>query len=308
MAIIAVCAVVLLLGGAARAADMVPADGLALGGAVAADGRSPASFLFSPATMALEARYDVYAGARLGYKDDWLFQVQARDSRTGPVALGMAWAMRTASPPPETEDLPGWRGADEELENPVEETAMALGLGGAVLQRRLAFGVSGLRYGRDSAFTEPENRYDAGVGVAYRPLAPLTLSVGAANLVDLFDDSDKAPPLTAAGGVGLRSSIASAFAAADLDLSAPSERLPLSWRAGGELTLLDGGLPLRAGLHRDAALDTTFLSLGLGLSATMGGLDYTFVRDIGPDSGATALTGVRTWHALSLRAQLPEAD
>lgn len=298
----------LLTSGAARAADLVTAESLGGAGAVAADPRAASALYASPAIQTLDARYDAVVGARLGGLDDLLAHGLARDSRTGPVSLSLGYAWRKANPPPADADLPGWRLPDEALENPIQETTLAVGLGGAFLGRRLGLGVSGLRTTRDTAFTDAETGWDAGVGLAGRPLPPLTLALGASNLLDLFQQGDADRPLTATAGLGLSSEIASAFAQLDLELHDPATSLPLSWKAGAELVALDGTLPVRLGVRQDAGLDTTFLTAGLGVHAPQGGLDYAIVQDLGRDGGASSVTGTRTWHSLSVKILLPDPE
>ena len=61
----------LCAGPAAHAGDagVATADALAMGGAVTADPHASGALLPSPATLALEPRYDLYFGAPLGGTD-----------------------------------------------------------------------------------------------------------------------------------------------------------------------------------------------------------------------------------------------
>lgn len=298
----------LLLARGAGATDLVTADALGHGGAVAADSRAVGSILSAPALQALEPRYDVVLGARLGGTDDWLLQGEARDSRTGPVALSLAYTRRTANPPPLDADLPGWRLPDEVLENPVQESAIVAGVAGALLERRLALGVSGARYARDTAYAEPETDWEAGLGISARPIEPLYLSLGAHHLLDLAKKGDTLYPLTATAGLGLRSELGGLFSQLDLELHDPSASVPLGWRLGGELDLVDGMLPLRLGIRQDPGLDTTYLCAGIGVSTPQATLDYAIVRDVGRGDGASDITGTRTWHTLSLKLLMPDPE
>ena len=190
----------LCAGPAAHAGDggVATADSLAMGGAVTADAHASGALLASPATLALEPRYDLYFGARLGGTDDWLLQTEARDSRSGPVALGLAYTRRMANPPPEVGDLPGWRLEGETLENPLTESTIALGAGTSLLDRRLAVGLSGVRYARDTALTESDATYELGFGLASHPVSGLDLAVSALHLVGLARArSSKWPPAPA---------------------------------------------------------------------------------------------------------------
>ncbi len=304
--VVLACAALAFGGATARAADFVTADTLGSGGAVAGDPRATGSLLAAPALQALEPRYDVIGGVRLGGTDDWLIQVEARDSRTGPVALSLAWTRRMASPPPADADLPGWRLEDEALENPLTENSVVLGAASALLDGRLGLGLSGVRYGRDTAYTDPSAIWEAGIGVSGRPIEPLYLSLGAHHLLDLLRDGEAEHPLTSTAGLGLRSDLASLFGQVELELHDPATSLPLGWRVGGELALAEGTLPLRLGFRQDIGLETTFLCAGIGATTPQASLDYALVRDIGPDGGASDVTGARTWHSLSIKLMLPD--
>lgn len=296
-------------GGAAFAGDggVATADALAMGGAVIADAHASAALLSSPATLSLEPRYDLYFGARLGGTSDWLIQTEARDSRSGPVALGLAYTRRMANPPPEVGDLPGWRLEGEALENPLTENTIALGAGTALLDRRLAIGLAAVRYARDTALTEPEATYELSFGLASHPVSGLDLAVSAVNLIGLARGGDADHPFTLNAGVGGHlEERARAVASVSADLNEPSEGVPLSWALGAEATFVDQALPIRVGFSRDAALSTHFLSAGLGLQAPSASLDYAIRYDVGADGGASAITGARIWHALTLRVVLPD--
>lgn len=305
----ALSALVILGGSVAHAADpgIATADTLALGGASAADTHASAALLSNPATLALERRYDLFFGARMGAVDDWWFQTEARDSRSGPVALGLAYTRRSASPPPDLDDMPGWQIEGEDVENPLTESTIALGASTALLNRRLALGLSGVRYSRDTALTERATSWDMGFGVASHPVEGLDISVGLTNLLGAARGGDEEHPLTLSGGVGLHfDERARLLGAVDANLGAPEDGVPLGWAVGGELTVAKDALPLRVGFSRDAALDTHFLSAGFGLQATSASLDYGLRVDLGEGGGASAVTGTRMWHAITLRVVLPD--
>ncbi len=294
--------------GRALGADVVTADTLGAGGVVAGDPDAIGSLLSAPALQALAPRYDVVLGARLAGTDDLLLQGLARDSRTGPVSLSLAYLRHTASPPPDGADLPGWRLPDEDLENPIQQSAVLVGAAAPLLEGRLALGVSTARYADDSAYTDPETTWEAGLGVSGRPVGPLTLSLGAHHLLDLFRDGDTDHPLTTTAGIGLRSELGGLFGQAELSLHDPATSLPFGWRAGGELILAQGTLPLRLGLRHDPDPDTTYLCAGIGISAPVATIDYALLRDIGPNGGASDQTGALTWHSLSIRVLVPDAE
>lgn len=307
----AILAFALPIAGSAIAADtgLPTADALAMGGAVIADAHAGSALLVSPAALALEPRYDLYFGARLGGADDWLIQTEARDSRTGPLALGVAYTRRMANPPPDIDDLPGWVVAGEDLENPLTENTIALGLATSLWQRQLCVGLSAARYARDTALTDPDASYNLGFGLSSHPLAALDLAVSASDLLSLARGGDPDHPTTLHAGIGGHlDELARAVASVSANLDPSADGLPLSWAVGAEATLADQALPLRLGFNHDAALATNFLSAGLGLQAPAASLDYAFRYDIGPDGGASAITGTRAWHALTLRVVLPEDD
>jgi len=292
----------------ARSADLSLADSDGSGGASAGDTRATGILLESPATLTLEPRYDAQAGARLGGTDDLTWAIEARDSRTGPVTLALAYVHRSANPPPSDADLPGWRLPDEDLENPIAETTLAVDLGGGFLDDRLGVAASAVRYTRETAFTGLSDTYDAGIGVGGRPVEPLTLALGAVNLVDLFEKGDTFHPLTATLGAGARSDVASVSAQIQANLHDVSTSVPLAWRVGGEVDLVDGKLPLRLGFRHELGVPTTYLCAGIGASTDVASLDYAIVQDLGRDGGAKDLTGARTWHSLSVRILIPAGD
>lgn len=297
-----------LLSWGARAADLSLADSDGSGGASAGDPRATGILLESPATLTLEPRYDAQAGARLGGKDDLTWQVEARDSRTGPVALSLAYVHRTANPPPLDSDLPGWRLPDDDLENPITETTLALDLGGGFFDDRLGVAASAVRYTRETAFTDPSDTYDGGLGVGGRPVEPLTLALGVVNVVDLFRKGDTLHPLTCTFGAGVRSDVAFASAQIQANLHDVASSVPLAWRVGGEVDLIDGKMPLRLGFRHELGVPTTYLTAGIGMATPAATLDYAIVQDLGKDGGAKDLTGARTWHSLSVRVLIPAGD
>ena len=292
----------------AQAADLSLADSDGSGGASAGDPRATGILLESPATLMLERRYDAQAGARLGGKDDLTWQVEARDSRTGPVSLSLAYVHRSANPPPSDEDLPGWRLPDEDLENPITETTLAVDLGGGLLDNRLGLAASAVRYTRETAFTDLSTTYDGGLGVSGRPIEPLTLALGAVNLLDLFQKGDTFHPLTATFGAGARSDVASVNAQIQANLHDVADAVPLAWRVGGEVDLIDGKMPLRLGVRHELGIPTTYLCAGIGAATPTATLDYAIVHDLGRDGGASDVTGARTWHSVSVRVLIPVED
>lgn len=284
----------------AWAEDYLSAAGLGAGSASLADGREIGNLNRAPAVLALEERYDLTAGVRLGVGKDLRLQAAARDARTGPIALGLGATWRRATPPTDPADLPGWALPDADQDNPISSLGLAGGLAGAWLDRRLSAGLSVERVATSSRLSDPEVLWDGTLSVAGRPAAPLTLAVSGQHLLGLFLDQDDPGPRLAFGGRWVPSS----FLGISAEGAAPLAGNGWGWATGAEAWLADSHLPLRVGVERDPDLGTRFVSAGLGFRSEKYALDYAWRRDVGADGGAVDETGIRTWHVLSFQLLL----
>lgn len=294
------------LGHAARAdGDLLSASSLGAGGAARADSAEAGAALVAPATLALADRYDLVGGARLASADDVLLQIAARDSHTSRVALGAVFTRWSASPPPDSADLPGWASPDDELDNPLTQTTLAVGLAGSWSERRFALGISGVRYSETSRFQGTQTDWELGLSLAGRPVQPLELSLGALHWMDLFGAGDDEHTFVL--GAGAAWQIAKPLRLlTDAESALTTADAPWTLRGGLEARLLESSLALRAGAQRDGALQTNFLTAGVGLKGGAASLDYGLRADVGADGGAVAQTGARMWHALSLQISVPD--
>ena len=291
-------------GAAAHAAPPLGASLTALGDTRVANPHDVSGT--SPASLALQPRYDLVGGVRWGYKDDLLYQVGAGDSRSGPLTLALSYTRRTASPPPDIEDLPGWALPDDDLDNPVTQTEVTGGLAGAWFQRRFAFGLTGVYRAQTSRFSGTERTGDAGLSLAGQPVAGLIFAASASNLVDLARETPSDDPLSIA--LGASWAIAEPIRVlVEADVAPQLPQAPWDLRAGLEVTPTPG-VPLRLGFEQSGLLDTQYLSAGLGLDSGTVAIEYAIRRDIGKNGGAIDETGIKTWHVATLRIPIPDTD
>lgn len=287
------------LAGGAHAAEVLSASGLATG-LSRSTLREPWSLATAPALLGLSVRYDLGGGGTLTPGLGWNAQLAAVDSRTGPVAMGFGAEYGISQPPPVGEELPGWLPEDADATNEVTEWSVTGGLAVGLLERRVAVGGMLWRTWRDATYTREDVTWDGGLSVAGRPAPPVVLSLNARRLSWLFL-GDEVEPLELSFGAGVEPNEVLTLGG---ELSTELEDPAPSWRLGLEGRAAQLKLPLRAGVQRDAELDTWFVSGGLGLWTGRAGLDYGLRVDVGPDGGATDITGTRTWHTLSARFAL----
>ena len=288
----------------AHALDPQSAAALGAGGTTRATITELGTILDAPAMLPLAPRYEIGGGARLGPELEQLYQVQAVDSRTGPVTLGLTWLRNFGTSLATSDDLPGWIVADEELDARVNYDVFGGALGLSWLERRLAAALSVKYTLRNTAYVEQDGTIDIGASLAGRLSDDLYLSLSGDNLIfHSFVDT----PMTVAGAVGWQRT---ELARAELDLVGDFGRVGdapvLSGGLGGEV-FAGGMVPIRLGLQRDGRDQLWFFTTGIGVQDKGFCLDYGMrhrLGDAGQGDTAFSRFSDRTWHGLSARISL----
>jgi len=287
----------LLASGGAAASDAIMADALGQGGVTLADPDGLGIVTRAPAVMSLRARYDLAGSARIGPYTERTVQAAALDSRTGPVALGLAYLRRGNTPPTREDDLPGWQEPGASTTNPTTEMVAGGGISGAWFQRSLGVGLSGVYVGETTELTEPVHRVEMGASVAGRVGESFVWSAMGENL--LPGGAHFTPLRT---GVGLRL-MAPEVLGFELDgvLDLESADRPAAILRAG----LDGRIQqkacVRGGFVYDGVNAGTEATLGLGVSGATGQLDYGIKVGLG---GGVPSGLMKSTHAVSVRFRL----
>lgn len=285
----------LLLVTAALALDQVQgAHDLAVGGATAANPTSNASITANPALMGVDERYTFLVGG--GYGDRGLHgTVAALDSKTAPVALGLAYTYDRYTPALSTAELPGWNVPGQEATNRKRYDDLALGLAFPFADRRLALGLGGAVsfYNHDRQGKGITG--NATAGFAWRPDDRVTVGLTGRNLLPV-NSPGRDPELLAGVWVGDEE-----IGALMLEGGARFDRgAPLLLAAGGEVELGSAararlGWRLDDGRHR--------ASLGFGFGTPDAGLDLALQAPI----DALDAPG-EWWFIVSARFKGPDFD
>lgn len=274
---------------AARAsAQDAGARSMGRGGVGRADATDVANEELGLAAIALDPRYEIYAGAELGPDGRFLARGGAVDSRTSVVTLGAGYRRLADDVLPPVSGLPGWRPAGEAFANPATWQRFHLGVAVPLLDRRLSFAANAHYDWRTSALNGDEKAFNFGFSVAGRPIPQLTLAGGAQNLLSndfarVRRDASVAIRWDPGPFLGLEGDVV-----APIDADFGLDRF--AWRVG-----VDGGvtswLILRGGWSMES--ETHHASAGFGLVSEHGILEYGIkVRLDHPADN---------WHALDLR-------
>ncbi|HET6344869.1 MAG TPA: hypothetical protein VFH51_08045 [Myxococcota bacterium] len=234
---------------------------LGMGGANRALGSSNDALLYSPGGMAMSKRYSIdgvysYGGA------DHITQAQlsAVDSKTGPVAAGLAYTRIWGNP----------SGSNPSLTRIYGGTAFALGSLGVGLTVQNVRG-----HFTDAGVVKEQSLWNGNVGLQL--LLGELLSVAAAYQNVLKADDPRIMPPSLGIGAAVRTGAINVAGDWRFDMRDAGPRRS-AWGLGGELFLYDM-FAVRGGLRRgptDPAAtgeDRTFISGGLGALSASGGLN-----------------------------------
>ncbi len=192
-----------------------------------------------------------------------------------PLGVWASWTRDSGEASPSGLLMPGWVvPGEDEVENFVVDSTAALGLGGAVLEQRLALGFSGSYQKVESELSGVEKAFDMNVSAAARLGDGLTLTAVGRSLLPTGEEDPW-------GEVGTWWE-ASKVLGLGLDGTWKDDwygfRAGVEGRVGGELALR-GGYGIHGGEHRAGA--------GLGVMNESGRLDYAFsVVPTGSEAGA----------------------
>lgn len=248
----------------------------------------------APATIWLNAGFDVSGGVRFGSSGGRLFQASALDAQTGPVGLGLQWYGHDEDLTPSKDDLPGWKKPGESFENPTQTSVFAASLATGGVHHLFSYSAGVRYYTREAPVTGEESELNAVVSIGAVLQDQLILTLTAENLIPQsgFDGA----PL--AVGTGTRWQPTESFAIAVdtlTDLESKDDGMVTSPMVGAEYRIR-GVVPVRLGWTRDAVLEQSYATAGLGVASEQAGLEYGARLEL--DGGDSA----RHWHGVSLRA------
>lgn len=272
------------------------ARSLGRAGAVRAAADDAAGAAGNVAAVALDERYEVFAGGGIGADDTFTLRAGAVDSRTAAFTLAAGYHRRWDDLPPASDVLPGWKLPDDELEDPAVHQGGWFGVAVPLASRRLSIGVTA-RYDHSSGeLSGTVSGFDVGVSVAARPIEILTLAVDGRNLV-----GSPVEDTTRTVGLGVRLD-PGPYLGIGLDVVAPLQDGLLTetdgWRNGDAHLGLDVGLAEPVKLRGGLAWDESGWrpAAGLALVSERIDLDYGLRIDPAPDA-----QDLRTWHGLDVR-------
>jgi hypothetical protein len=279
----------------AQAADPTLANDMASGSVSRADPNSLSAIATSPGVLAMERKYTFGGSARFGPYKERSFHGGARDSITGPLALGVLWAGQWSTPPAQSDELPGWRLPDEERDNPVSRMTVGGSLAGAWLNRQLGVGLGVFYHRRESRYTAASGVPDLSFGVSGKLGDTVFVAASVRDMIPHQDFSDA--PIEVGGGFRWQPN---EWGGAEVDLFSDLETLesPELGVSLGVVGWIAKQVPLRAGFIHDPVADLDAVSAGIGVGNERGSMDYAFRL---PFSELPKNTGsLGTWHGLSL--------
>jgi hypothetical protein len=239
----------------------------ASGGAAVASPSTNDAIGVNPGALALEARYDATGHFGVGAPGTE-FAVTVVDSRTLPLAVGVAYRRSTRTGAVPTDLLPGWLPADEmSSRDRVRQHHVVLGLALPVAERAVSFGLGG-----DIAIESTESGArriagNASAGVGLNPKEGVSFGLAAHNLVPGWANDDR--PLALVGGfeLGLPSTGMLQFETEGRWTEDPLQtRLGIA-RAFGPVTARTGWSWTQAGARHA-------VSAGFSLDGKSGALDF----------------------------------
>lgn len=248
----------------------------------------------APATLWLNAGFDVAGGAQISSSGGRLYQFSALDSQTGPVGLGVTWFRHDRDLTPSKDELPGWKKPGQSLDNPTQTQVFAASLGTGGVHHLFSYAVGFRYYMRSAPVTGDETELNAVASLGVVAQDQFVLTLTAVNLVPQtgFDGA----PLSVGTGTRWQPTDSFALAVDTLtDLESREDGAVVSPMVGAEYRV-QGVVPVRLGWTRDNVSETSFATAGVGVSNEQAGLDYGARLELG------ATGDPKHWHGLSLRA------
>jgi hypothetical protein len=292
----------LLLLATALAEDHRAAAEAGSGGIVVANPTAATTVALNPANMGLSERYDVVA-LFAGHPDgDLRWGISAIDARTSPwLTFGVAYMGSITRPPFLPAELPGWWQAGETPINRKERHDITFAAAGTFFERKLSVGLNGTVMVFRDDFGGRGTTGNLDLAAATRPIPELVVGLTARDVLPVPGQEDR-PATIAAGVWGGRPELFSGGVEFDARLE-PTVGSRFDVRAG-----VDGVIKelasLRAGWDWDGARDIHRLSLGFGLRAPRGTLDYAVRIPLNLD--AVGITDVQ--HVVSITLYIPDGE
>jgi hypothetical protein len=248
------------------------------------------------AAVALDERYEVFAGGAIGADGTYVLRAGAVDSRTAAFTLAAGYHRRWDDVPPSADVLPGWKEPDAELSDPAVHQGGWFGVAVPLASDRVSIAATA-RYDHSSgALSGASSGFDVGVSVAARPIDVLTLALDGRNLV-----GSPVEDTTRTVGFGVRVD-PGPYLGVGLDLVAPLQDDLLTavdgWRNADAHLGLDLGLAEPVKLRGGVAWDETGWRPAAGLALVSERIDLDYGLRIDP---APEVEDVRTWHGLDVR-------
>lgn len=267
----------------ALAAEGDPASLLGRGSAGLADPRDNAGIRRCMACVVLSEEY--VATLDVGFPPGWQLGGSARDTRSSMLGAGVVYTRDSFDGALDIDEMPGWTLPDADLDNPTIEQSVRVGLGYAMLARRLGLGLAGVWDRKSSALSSTENTYELDVSLGGRVTNTLVLGATAR---DLLPDGTR-DPLYEVGAWWAAGEVLGLALDGGYDSSAASFGEGLTGRAGAEL-VLEEAVAFRGG-YEQLSKDPSAFGLGIGVLSEAGRLDYGYRYD---------LLGQQSWHQLAL--------
>lgn len=251
---------------------------LATGGASRGSPESFGNILLAPAVLAMDVRYDARVDGLLTSSGAWGLQAAAVDSRTGPITFGLAYRwFKDPNLPLTLAEGRGWEVEGQARENVSKADMIAFCIAGGTSNRKLTFGIDAGRWWRRAAVFGEGAGWRLGASIAGRPADILVLSVGASMALGVTGARAAEGDDDLSGGLRLQFTEELA-ALADARLVLPVEKAP-EVSLGGEW-VIQGVIPLRAGLYRDGNGRNLAVTGGLGVTSKQASLEYGILQGI----------------------------
>jgi len=251
-----------------------------MGDTVRANPWDPMTAYAAPGMVWIDGRFEVGGSGQYSSADTNVWQVGAYDAQTSKVGFGLFWSRDSRSVVPKNEELPGWREVDEEFDNHITSSVLAMTIGGGGIHNLFGAGLGVRYFYRSTKLGGVEHAVTLSPSVATVVQEELYLTLTAENVIPTNQ-----PDSPVAIGTGTRWQPSNRFAIAFdslTDFTSVSGEVRFTPMVGAEVRIANV-VPIRAGWTRNGVDDSQWVTGGIGVENESVGLSYSLQMDAWSD-------------------------